>query len=406
MFKVDLDFSTVSGVDLGEKLRKFYCEAKPKDVKKRENSMTVEQAAEYNKNTLKNIRAAINRKLCDVGRDLDIVRDKEFKSANKALDGLMKTLTKTGASRATQHKAILVEEDVKAIAAYFAKSAKSSPIVLRQAVWYLISIHFVTRGLEFHHQMLLGSIKFCKDKNNREYMKLEQEVQEKNHQGGINNEESQTGKRIYESGDVNCPIGLIKYFLSKQCRDAKYLFNGIVKEAISHPAGQETWFNDKPLGKTTFSNFMTDICKYSHTTQRYTAHCLRATAIQAMNDAGFETRHIMSMSGHRCESSLKHYNRRMSETQKESVSGVMSALTSGMNPIPLPIKSADRRPAIKPADPILGQSLALEVGQENTKNNEIAIPTMTQSNWSSVMQSSGFLTSSTFNSCTFNFGGK
>ena len=125
-----------------------------------------------------------------MGRDLDIVRDKEFKAANRALDGLMKTLTKTGASRATQHKAILVEEDIKAIAVYFANSAKSSPIVLRQAVWYLISIHFVTRGLEFHHQILRASIKFCKDKNNREYMKLEQEVQEKNHQGGINNEES------------------------------------------------------------------------------------------------------------------------------------------------------------------------------------------------------------------------
>ena len=48
------------------------------------------QTGYYHKNTLKNSRAAINRHLNDIGRSVDIVRDKEFKTANQTLDGMLK----------------------------------------------------------------------------------------------------------------------------------------------------------------------------------------------------------------------------------------------------------------------------------------------------------------------------
>ena len=79
---------------LAEKLRKFYCEARPKHVEKRGQSMPALYAAEYHRNTLKNIRAAINRHLHDPDIDVDIVRDKELIHANRALDGTMKDQTK------------------------------------------------------------------------------------------------------------------------------------------------------------------------------------------------------------------------------------------------------------------------------------------------------------------------
>lgn len=40
----------------------------------------------YHKNSLKSIRSAIDRSLQDIRRSTDIVRDKEFKSANHTLD--------------------------------------------------------------------------------------------------------------------------------------------------------------------------------------------------------------------------------------------------------------------------------------------------------------------------------
>lgn len=56
--------------------------------------------------------SALNRHLQDLGRNIDIVRDKEFKSANHTLDGMMKVMTKTGASRATEHKSVITTDDL------------------------------------------------------------------------------------------------------------------------------------------------------------------------------------------------------------------------------------------------------------------------------------------------------
>ncbi|KAH3702575.1 hypothetical protein DPMN_077599 [Dreissena polymorpha] len=46
-----------------------------------------------------------------------------------------------------------------------------------------------------------------------------------------------------------------------------------------------------------------------------------------MNDAGYEARHIMFMSGHRNEASIRSYNRGCNITQKKSMSNTLSALT-------------------------------------------------------------------------------
>jgi hypothetical protein len=71
---------------------------------------------------------------------------------------------------------------------------------------------------------------------------------------------------------------------------------------------------------------MADISKNSKLEHNYTAHCLRATTIQGMNDAGFEVRHIMHMSGHKNEASVRSYNRECSTQQKKTMSGTLAGL--------------------------------------------------------------------------------
>ena len=148
------NFESVIPEVLAQELRRFYCEAKPKNTAKRAEDLTLAQSENYHKKSLKSIRSAINRHLQDLGRYID--RDKEFKSANNTLDGMLKTMTKNGASRATNHKAIIHAEDLERISSYF-RTAPHSPIVLWQCVWYNLSLHFITRGLEFHHQLRTDS---------------------------------------------------------------------------------------------------------------------------------------------------------------------------------------------------------------------------------------------------------
>lgn len=72
---------------------------------------------------------------------------------------------------------------------------------------------------------------------------------------------------------------------------------------------------------------MSDISKNAKCSTSYTAYCLRATAIQGMNNAGFEKRPIMHMSGHKNNASVKSYNRVCSTAQKKQISDTLNGLT-------------------------------------------------------------------------------
>ena len=113
-----MDTSTVEDEDLGKLLRTFYCEMSPRDAEKRSEQMG-RVGKFYHKNTIKNIRSALNRHLSDIGRRIDIVHDKDFKSANNTLDGFLKEQTRSGNSRATTHKAIIEKDDIDKNAEYF-----------------------------------------------------------------------------------------------------------------------------------------------------------------------------------------------------------------------------------------------------------------------------------------------
>ena len=80
--------------------------------------MPQEHAAEYHKNSMKNVRAAINRHLKDIGRQIDIVKDIEFKSSNTMLSSKLKFNLKQELSRPTQHHPTISNEDLHKINTY------------------------------------------------------------------------------------------------------------------------------------------------------------------------------------------------------------------------------------------------------------------------------------------------
>jgi hypothetical protein len=175
----------------------------------------------------------------------------------------------------------------------------------------------------------MDSFHLQKDENGLEYATLRHETQQKNFQGGIGCHEAPSDKRMYEiPGSDACPIKMLHLLMRKTDPNATHLFNSCYKEALSIPALQPLWYAAKPLAKRTFSGFMADICKSSQCIKAYTPYCLRATAITAMSDAGFQSRQIMFMSGHRCEASLKTYNRNLTSQQKHSVSSCLSTVTN------------------------------------------------------------------------------
>ena len=195
-------------------------------------------------------------------------------------------------------------------------------------------------------------------------------------------------KRMYSTGLNNCPVKLLKSLIRRTDNNAPFLFNQCVKEAIAQPTIHEIWYTTKSLGKTSFKSFMADICKYANCSQKYTAHCIRATSIQAMNDAGFEARQIMFMTGHRNEASIRSYNRDCSTHQKKSISTTLSAVASGnQSTLPLPVVPVTS-----------STSTPLNLSQTHSQSSQnVHVHPFSASN------ASGFLCNSNFTGCNFYF---
>ena len=90
------------------------------------------------------------------------------------------------------------------------------------------------------------------------------------------------------------------------------------------------------VGKNKLGCMMSEFSKIAKLSKKYTKHCIRATAITALDQAGFAPRHIMSVSGHRSEESIKNYSRKTSTDQKRKMSetlGKLIPLNSGCTTI-------------------------------------------------------------------------
>jgi hypothetical protein len=122
-----------------------------------------------------------------------------------------------------------------------------------------------------------------------------------------------------------CPVASLKQFISKTHPDASSLFNCCSKSALKDPT-EVIWYTSTPIKHYQFTRFIADISKHSRCSKTYTAHSLRSTAIQGMNDSGHKIRHIMHMSGHKNEASVRSYNRGCSMAQKQSLSSSLSSL--------------------------------------------------------------------------------
>jgi len=261
---------------LAQKLRKFYCEATPKTNEKRQRLLPEPHRNMYHRKTLTNVRCAINRHLRDLGRNMDIVRNSEFTKSNRSFEGFLRSRAEAGLTRPMQQTEILTKEDIEKIAVYL-QNYESSPIVLREAAWYMIAVHFVPRGVDFYHQLRIDSFEFMQDTDS-EFVFLNQETTQNFNPGRGNSKHSLQEKRIYATGSPLCPVKILKFFRTKLNSKATMLFSRLDINVLPNPEQFTTWYSEKPLSKRSLVNFMKNICEGAHLSHHYSGPNLRATA--------------------------------------------------------------------------------------------------------------------------------
>ncbi|XP_063953887.1 uncharacterized protein LOC129255358 [Lytechinus pictus] len=114
---------------------------------------------------------------------------------------------------------------------------------------------------------------------------------------------------------ITLRYSLQRHFLKHRqfdiCKDAAFEGCNEMFKAILH----KLKYDNVPVGLHTLGNKMSVISKQAQCSKVYTNHCFCATAINKLDNAGFEARHIMAISGHHSENSIKHYSR-VGESQK------------------------------------------------------------------------------------------
>lgn len=89
-------------------------------------------------------------------------------------------------------------------------------------------------------------------------------------------------------------------------------------------SSKKVWYENRPLGINKLGKMMADISKAAGLSMVYTNHSVTAKAITVWSNAGIPNRHIKTISGHRNEQSLVHYNARPSTSQLRNCSDVLS----------------------------------------------------------------------------------
>ena len=86
----------------------------------------------------------------------------------------------------------------------------------------------------------------------------------------------------------------------------------------------QVWYDNKPFGVNKLAAMIKDISERAYLSRIYTNHSIRATAITLWSNAQVPSRHIMAISGHRSEASLRNYNTRPSSEQLRVCSDILS----------------------------------------------------------------------------------
>ncbi|CAB4030289.1 uncharacterized protein LOC110048984, partial [Paramuricea clavata] len=147
---------------------------------------------------------------------------------------------------------------------------------------------------------------------------------DKNKRGHDKADDSPGEGRMYEQDGPLCPVKAFELYLAKLNPKRSCLWQK--PKAKEHfKETDEVWYCNVPVGKNTLGTLMSRISKELELSQTYTNYRIRTTAVSLLDECNFEARHIMRVSGHKSESSIRSYSRRLSEVKQKQISHSLSS---------------------------------------------------------------------------------
>ena len=126
-----------------------------------------------------------------------------------------------------------------------------------------------------------------------------------------------------------CQIKTIKNYLSHLNPELDWLFQRPRKPRSFKPGEDKVWYCKSPLGVNILDSMLKLMSSQAGIQPHLTNHCLRSTSVTVFSYNICETRHIQSVTGHKCDNSSESYNDRPSLDRQKKMSEALSSFLHG-----------------------------------------------------------------------------
>lgn len=169
-----------------------------------------------------------------------------------------------------------------------------------------------------------------------------------------------------------CPVNLFNLYVSKLNKNYPFFWQRAKRGKIHYT--DTIWYDRSRVGHGPLENFMSQLSIDAKLSKRYTNHSIRSTVMGILGEQ-FEGRHVIGLSGHKNEASIKLYACRIPESKKREMSAML-----GENAQPAPGQNQQGKPKFKfqkiapasvPKPPENDDNLQAPNLQENAAQNQI-----------------------------------
>ena len=208
-------------------------------------SVRKQDGTDYEPGSLKVMQAALDRHLKEKGYSLPIIKDREFLSSRKVLEGKACKLQNEGKGKLPNKSQSLTREEEEVLWEC-GQLGNSSPRSLLYTMWWLLSQHLGLRGCQEHYTMNVEDFTLNKDDNGNEFITFA-EGPTKTRQGGLRLQPRSVLPKMFATGDSRCPEALFKSYLAKRPEDLK-LSGPFYVACINKPHQNRCLVQEKPNG--------------------------------------------------------------------------------------------------------------------------------------------------------------
>ena len=375
---ITIDISTVTKEELNELLRSFYVE-----VRKGDGSF-------YKKTSFTSLRFGLQREFKRIRPDINIIDDPEFSSSFEMYKAQCVQLKAMGLAK-VEHKMPISKTDMELLYSSGVFSI-ANPVSLLKKVFFEVVLYLCRRGIENLRKINIDDFEVKKFSDGTRYIVYTKDELKKNLRV---NDEYLEGGYIVENGDENCPLKSFLLYVNKLNPSLKCFFQ---RPKRSIPS-DGPWFDNMVLGEKSLEGMMKKISKEANLSHIYTNHCIRATCITLLDRAGVEARHIMAISGHKSESSIRSYASTSGSTKRklaQTISAHSYAKENRTFDFGLKfLEDEDEAPERFAAPPVPTASSGINVRDEKPHGSNTAAPMSILFNSCSGRPA--------FNNCYFNF---